>query len=79
MCTFKVWSASGTGRKNECFVVHTGITERIIVTNHPGLTGTPGKCGIKSKEEDPPCLAKTDLPVYVPATQNIQNTTKDCK
>lgn len=45
MCIFNVWSASGTGRKNECFVVHTGITERITATNHPGLIGTPEKCG----------------------------------
>jgi len=52
MCIFNVWSASGTGRKNECFVVHTGITELIIASNHPGLIGTPGKCGSKPNEED---------------------------
>jgi hypothetical protein len=63
--------------KNECFVVQTGITERIIASNHPELISTQVRSGSKSNEEDP-CLAERDLPIHVPATQNIQNTTREC-
>ena len=73
-----VWSASRNRRKKECSVVQTGITERIIATNHPGLKGTPVKCGSKSNKEDPPCLAEKNLPLYILATQNIQNSTREC-
>jgi hypothetical protein len=77
MCTLNAYFASGSGRKNECFVVKTGVPKILNSTNHPGFRGTPVKCGRKSNEEDPHVWQR-DTYQSVPVTQNIRNTTRNC-